>query len=549
MGLLVLEDLGRSFGPVRALHGVSLTVAPGTVHCVLGENGAGKSTLCNLVYGGFAPTTGTMTLRGRRYRPGSPAQALAHGVAMVHQHFSLVPTMTVEQNLLLGGRGLRLRKADLGRRLERIAGEFGLTVPRDALVGDLPIGARQRVEIVKALLPGPDLVLLDEPTAVLDGPEIEALIATCRAVAASGRSVVLVTHKLGEVAAAADEATVLRSGTVAGGGPLAGDASVPRLLALMLGRDPDDLDPAVTAGLGVRVDVATGDATDVDAATGDATVGDAAAERAGGSAGREPVLRVEGITLGRAGRTRILADVSLTLAPGEIVGIAGVEGNGQSDLVHVLSGATRADAGTVHLGGVDITRATPARRTALGLGVVPEDRHHEAMVGAMSVAENLYLARLGDFRRFGLLDRRRLDTAAADVIASFDIRTSSPRTPMGSLSGGNQQKVVLAREVAIPGLKVLIAAQPTRGLDVGAVDHVLARLRAVAAGGVAVLVVSSELPELLALCDRIHVAYSGRLLGPVPAGGERAADEIGALMTGAGRSAAAPANEETGAVA
>jgi general nucleoside transport system ATP-binding protein len=542
--LLDIRGLGRDFGTVRALHDVDLRIEAGAVHCVLGENGAGKSTLCNLVYGGTAPTTGTMHLSGQPYRPSSPAQALSKGVAMVHQHFSLIPTMTVEQNLLLGGRGLRPQVARLSRRLEQIADEFGLSVPRSARVGDLPVGARQRVEIVKALLPDPDLILLDEPTAVLDGKEIGALLATCRTIADSGRSVVLVTHKLGEVARVADEATVLRAGTVAGGGRLS-QVPVPRLLSLMIGRDPADLDPALAAGLGV--DTLGVDALGVDALGGDtldvtpaATApSDPPPAPTGGPTGIDDVeraaaaaLSVTGLDLTRPDGTRALDGIEIRLLPGEIVGIAGVEGNGQSELVRVLSGALKPQGGLVELGGVDITHALPSRRTALGLGVVPEDRHAEAMVGDLSVAENLYLGRLGDFRRAGLLDHRRMEASARDVIDAFGIRTSGPRAPMRSLSGGNQQKVVLARELAVPGLRVLIAAQPTRGLDIGAVDHVLHQLRAAAASGIAVLVVSSEVPELLALCDRIVVGYSGRLLGPISTSSPTASRDIGALMTG-----------------
>ncbi|BCY08673.1 ABC transporter ATP-binding protein [Actinoplanes sp. L3-i22] len=509
--LLHLDGLGKRYGAVSALHDVSLSIAPGTVHCVLGENGAGKSTLCNLINGSVRPSGGTMRLHGRAYAPGSPAAALGRGVAMVHQHFSLVPTLTVRENLLLattGGTGLRGRTATLTGRLARIADEYGLRVRLDQRVAELPVGDRQRVEIVKALLPDPDLVLLDEPTGVLDGAGIDALIGVCRAMAASGRSVVLVTHKLGEVSRAADVATVLRAGTVAGGGRLA-DVPVPRLLALMLGHDAGELEATVAGA----------DTGRVRRATGTAAPGPA-------------VLRAERLRLTRRDGTRALDGVDLQVRAGEIVGIAGVEGNGQSELVRVLSGALRADSGTVHVGADELTTATPAARTSAGLGVVPEDRHQEGMVGAMSVAENLFLGRLGGFRRRGLLDRKAMDAAAAEVIAAYAVRTPGPRAGLGSLSGGNQQKVVLARELSIDGLRVLIAAQPTRGLDVGAVGQVLTRLREAADRGVAILVVSSEVEQLLALCDRILVSYRGRLLGPIPAGSSAAPAEIGALMTG-----------------
>ncbi|WP_181782714.1 ABC transporter ATP-binding protein [Pseudonocardia pini] len=549
-GLLELSGLGKRYGAVGdtwALHDVSLSVAAGTVHCVLGENGAGKSTLCNLVNGGVRATTGRMALRGETYSPGSPADALGRGVAMVHQHFSLVSTMTVQENLQL------VRRRGLRERLDRIADEFGLVVDTGRRVADLPVGARQKVEIVKALLPDPDLVLLDEPTGVLDGAEIDALIGTCQAVAASGRAVVLVTHKLGEVARVADAATVLRNGSVAGGGRLS-EVPVPRLLSLMLGKDPADLDADTAGAVGLEPTEIGGNARSAPSegagtalsarnvhpassegagtALSARNVHPASSEGAGTALSARNVLSVRGLTVRGPDGTSALAAADLDLRAGEITGIAGVEGNGQSELVRVLSGALRPTEGTVLLADTDITTATPAVRTRHGLGVVPEDRHHEGIVGALSVAENLFLADLDRFRRRGLLQRKALDAAAAAVIAEYRIRTDGPRAEMRSLSGGNQQKVVLARELAIDGLRVLVAAQPTRGLDVGAVAAVLARLREAADRGVAVLVVSSEVPELLALCDRILVGYRGRLLGPVDAREPTAAAEIGALMTG-----------------
>jgi simple sugar transport system ATP-binding protein len=388
-------------------------------------------------------------------------------------------------------------------------------VDTGARVAELPVGARQKVEIVKALLPDPDLVLLDEPTAVLDGAEIDALVGTCQSLAASGRAVVLVTHKLGEVSRVADVATVLRGGTVAGGGRLS-EVPVRRLLSLMLGHGTDAA--AGAAGL------------DPDAAVG---VGLAAPRQVRDRAEPGPaVLTARRLVVTRPDGVRAVDGADLDVRAGEILGIAGVEGNGQSELVRVLSGALRPDGGEVHLGEHRITTAPPARRTALGLGVVPEDRQHEAMVADMTVAENLFLADLGRFRRRGFLRRGAMERAAAAVIREFAVRAPGPGTPMRALSGGNQQKVVLARELAVAGLTVLVAAQPTRGLDVGAVGHVLARLREAADRGVAVLVVSSEVPELLALCDRVLVGYRGRLLGPVETTSPTAAADIGALMSG-----------------
>ncbi|AQA06057.1 sugar ABC transporter [Mycobacterium sp. MS1601] len=494
--LLTMAGVRKSFGSVRALDEVTLSVKPRSVHCILGENGAGKSTLCNSIYGTVSPDAGTMTLAGADYRPRSPADALNAGVAMVHQHFSLISTMTVADNLLLGRDGFRPPRKQLTRDLDRIADSYGLAVDTGATVSDLTVGARQRVEIVKALLRDPRLILLDEPTAVLDPKEIDALIATCAALTADGKSVVLITHKLGEVARAADEATVLRAGTVVGGGRLS-DVELPTLLQLMLG----DAAPAVHTQ---RRRPAT--------------------QVAG--------LEVNGLTVTRDDGSIALKNVELTVGQGEIVGIAGVEGNGQSELTSVLSGALPADTGTVAVGDCDLTTATPGQRTAAGLAVIPEDRHAEGMVGAMTIAENIALPRLRTYRRWGLLDRGRMRSDAAAAITTFSVRASGPDATMASLSGGNQQKVVLARELSTPGLRVVVAAQPTRGLDAGAVAAVLDRLRDAADAGAAVLVTSSEIDELIAVCDRIVVAYRGTLLGSISTDSPSAASEVGALMTG-----------------
>ncbi|MCX4094089.1 ABC transporter ATP-binding protein [Nocardia sp. alder85J] len=518
---LELTGVGTSFGAVRALSEVDITVRRGEVHCVLGENGAGKSTLCNLVYGSATPDTGAMRLFGEPYRPRRPADALRRGIAMVHQHFSLVPTLTVAENLLLGPAArLRPRRAELTARLSAITAEYGLRVDPAARVDTLSVGERQTIEIVKCLLAEPNLVLLDEPTAVLGPAEVTALLDTCRRIAAAGRAVVLITHKLGEIERVADTATVLRGGRVAGSGPLT-DFTRDDLVGLMVGGRLADLDPLLVLGDSPPPTAAAG--PPAGAAAAGVTAATAAA----------PVLRVEGLRLVRGDGAALLDGLELEVRAGEIVGIAGVAGNGQSELVAVLSGARRPDAGRVEFGGREITQANVAVRTAAGLGVIPEDRHHEGCIPAMSVAENLCLGRLHRWRRRGLLDRRGLRDTAAAAIAAHGIRAASPDAPMHTLSGGNQQKVVVARELALDPLRCLIAAQPTRGLDLGAVDAVLTQLRGAAAAGAAVLLVSHELPELLALCDRILVAYRGRLLGPVDPAAGQAADAIARLMLGA----------------
>ncbi|MYW67052.1 ATP-binding cassette domain-containing protein [Streptomyces sp. SID8379] len=504
---LRITSLTKSYAGVSALDGVDLVVRPGTVHCVLGENGAGKSTLCHAVGGSLVPDSGTLNLYGQEYAPRRPADALAAGVALVHQHFSLVATLTVEQNLRL------LRLPGLTDRLARVRDEYGLDVQLDAVVGELPVAARQQVEIVKALLRQPRLLLLDEPTGVLGPAETDALLATCRRIAETGGAVVLVTHKLGEAVRAGDEATVLRGGRVAGGGPLA-ELGTRHLVPMMIGRAADTLDASLAGAVGLAEPAA------------------AAGREA--PRGGEVALRLTDITVRRSDGTHALDGVDLDVARGEIVGIAGVEGNGQSELMAVLGGSLAPAGGSVVLGGRDVTRDGPAVRTRAGLGVVPEDRHHEGCVPELSVAENLHLGHLGRFRRWGvLLDRAALARATADAVAEHGIRAAGPAAPMASLSGGNQQKVVLARELALDPLVALAAAQPTRGLDIGAVDAVHTRIREAAARGAGVLLVSAELDELLALSDRVLVAYRGRLLGPVDPRDANARERMGELMLGA----------------
>ncbi|WP_327435957.1 ABC transporter ATP-binding protein [Streptomyces sp. NBC_01201] len=513
---LEITGLTKSFGTMRALDEVDLVVESGTVHCVLGENGAGKSTLCHVVGGSLVPDEGGLRLYGSPYAPRRPADALAAGIAMVHQHFSLVPTLTVEENLRL----LRLR--DLPRRVARVRDEYGLELELGARVGELPVGVRQRVEIVKALLREPRLLVLDEPTGVLGPAETDALLATCRRIAGSGHAVVLVTHKLGEVARAGDAATVLRGGRVSGGGPLS-ELPPERLVPLMIGRPAGSLDagPAGTIGL----------------APEESGPGKDAAPRPGAAAphGRTgAALRLRDVGVRRADGTSTLDGVSLDVGFGEVVGVAGVEGNGQSELMALLGGSLAPTSGSVELDGRDLTRATPRERSRAGLGVVPEDRLHEGCVPQLRVSDNLFLGRLDRFRRYGVfLDRRAMGRAADEVLTGHGIRAAGPAALMSSLSGGNQQKVVLARELALDPLVCLAAAQPTRGLDIGAVGAVHARIRDAAAAGTGVLVVSSELSELLVLCDRIVVAYRGELLGPVDPSAPDARDRIGALMLGA----------------
>jgi simple sugar transport system ATP-binding protein len=513
--LLAIEGVAKRFGALPALADVSLSIAAGEIHGLLGENGAGKSTLCNIVFGVHRADDGGMRLGGVPYCPTGPADALRAGVAMVHQHFSLVPDLSVVDNLLLGQARGFLRRGAFAAQVMSLSEEFGLAVRPHAQVQDLSVGERQRVEIVKCLMRRPRLLVLDEPTAVLLPDEIDGLLRVCESVAASGCGIVLVTHKLAEIRRTAHRVTVLRLGRVVARSTAPAE-EIDRLVRAMIQRDPEKADAAVQAAIG------------------EATVApDASAAPAAPSAKEaEVVLRVERLGRRDAEGVRRLDSIDFDVHRGEIVGIAGVEGNGQSDLVAVLSGMSASTEGGFRVGGEAMTGLPPRALTAAGIGVVPEDRHREGCVPAMSLAHNLALDRLARYRnRLGLVDRAALSRDARDRMQAFDIRAASADALFSSLSGGNQQKAVLARELTLPGLRLLVAAQPTRGLDVGAVEAIYGHIRAAARRGVAVLLSSSELDELLAVADRLLVMYRGRVMGECDARGANR-ERIGAWMAG-----------------
>lgn len=502
--LLALESLGKRFDSLQALKDVSLEFRAGEVHCLLGENGAGKSTLCNLIFGVYRPDEGVMRFAGKEWSPSGPAEALENGIAMVHQHFSLVPRMTVVENLMLGQSSGILKRRQFAAMIRATAERFGFTLDPEAVVGELSVGERQRTEIVKCLMREPRLLVLDEPTAVLPPGEIGALLDICRRVADSGRAVILVTHKLAEIAKVADRVSVLRGGQVVAKAEMA-SADMGALVRAMVGREVKSLDVALAEEVPARFP-----AEDIKAPY---------------------ALVCDGLGVrDRHGAAR-LDNFTLEIRAGEIVGLAGVEGNGQSELGMVLAGLLRPSAGRFFIGETDLTYAGAAAVTAAGGGIVPEDRHAVACVTAMSVAENMYLNKLGQFTRFGLLRRKALNEAARGLMRNFDVRAAGPEATFSGLSGGNQQKAVLARELTLSPLKALIAAQPTRGLDINAVEAVYRQIRAAANHGAGVLLISSELDELIAVADRIVVLYRGRLVGERPArASERGA--IGALMSG-----------------
>ena len=520
MALLELRRVSKRFGAVLALDNITLDVARGEVHCLLGENGAGKSTLCNLIFGVHRPDTGRITFNGEPFAPNGPIDALRQGIAMVHQHFSLVGTMTVVENLMMGRARRILEPREVIARMQRLADEYQLEVDPWRVVRDLSVGERQRVEIIKCLLGDPQLLVLDEPTAVLPPGEVDSFLTVCRRVADSQRAVILVTHKLAEIAKVADRTTVLRHGKVVETVEMEG-ADMRGLVRSMIGHEIQTGGGVLAATLGLA---------DGAAADGNARAQASTAPRPGVEAS-PPALELKGVSYRDAGGVTRLDDVTLTVRSHEVVGIAGVEGNGQSELGAILAGLASASAGQIKVDGIDLTGATPKDITACGVGIVPEDRHAVACVSELSIAENLCLGATERFSRFGLLDRAAMGKAAGALMREFDVRASNPDAPMSSLSGGNQQKAVLARELTLSPLKFLLAAQPTRGLDVSAVEAVYSRIQAARDRGLGVLLISSELSELIAVSDRVAVIYRGRIVGEMAATAANR-EAIGAMMSG-----------------
>lgn len=516
-----MAGVTRRFGRTLALDGADLELAPGEVHGVLGENGAGKTTLLNVLAGMLVPDAGRIEIDGEPVRFHTPRDAWGRGVAMVHQHFKLVDPLTVLENLALGrrqrGHGLRLPYAELRERLDALVARTGLAVEPDRVVGTLAVGERQRVEILKALLRDPRVLILDEPTAVLTPPEADALFALLRELARDGRTVVLVAHKLDEVLAVADRVTVLRRGRTVFS--VAAAATGPEeLVREMVGAEaPAVLPPAPGSSHAAAGSGATGGPAVGAPGTGPAP------SRAPG-AGADPVARLEGVGVRRGGALWALHNATLEVFRGEIVGIAGVEGNGQRELALVLAGRLAPDAG----------RATLPPR----IGFIPQDRTVEGLALDLDLVENVALA-FHDREAGPWMPWRALRSRTAELVRRYDVRGPGPLARAGALSGGNQQKLVVGRELAVAG-DLLVAENPTRGLDVGAAAFVWDELRRVTRGEGAleragappgVVLVTADLEEALALSDRLFVLARGRL-HPVPPE-RRSRSGLGELMLAA----------------
>jgi general nucleoside transport system ATP-binding protein len=498
---LELRGITKRFGRIVANDGVDFDLRAGEVHALLGENGAGKSTLMSILYGLYRPDEGQVVVRGEPVTIDSPRAAIDLGIGMVHQHFMLIPVMTVAENIVLAdeprsGAGLLDVHAADGR-VRELSDRFGLAVDPDAVIEDVSVGQQQRVEILKALYRDASILVLDEPTAVLTAQETQELFRVLRALRDDGKAIVFISHKLGEVLEIADRVTVLRRGkrvdTVTTEG-----ASEESLARLMVGRD-----------VLLRVD------------------------KAPAKAG-EPILEIDDLHVRDDRGLPAVQGVGLTVRAGEIVALAGVDGNGQSELVEAITGLRAIEQGTMRVEGRDRTGASARDLVGAGISHIAEDRHRRGLVLNFSIAENLALReyRTPKYSRRGLLSTRRMVSVARSLIREFDVRGGEPETMAAALSGGNQQKVVIAREIA-NNPRVLVAAQPTRGLDVGAIEFVHRRLVAERDAGRGILLVSLESEEVRSLADRIVVIYEGQIAGEFPP--DASEEELGIAMTGGGR--------------
>ncbi len=505
-----MQGIDKSFGPIWANRGASLEVMPGEIHALVGENGAGKSTLMRILGGLMKPDAGRIEINGRDVTGWSTNEAIAAGIGIVHQHFMLVPTLTVAENLVLGCEPKRRGILDYSRAAEdvrKLTNETGLVVAGDRKVSDLSVGEAQRVEILKALFRGAKILVLDEPTAVLSPPEVRELWTVLRRLRDSGGTIVLITHRLDEVVDLSDTITVMRAGR-----------TVERIRTI-------DTNPSEIARSMVGREVSL-------------SAGKRVAPRADVSEPRlNEGLEVRSLCINGSRGVRVVDGVSFSIKPGEILGIAGVDGNGQTELIECLAGLRIVSSGEILIDGIDVTRKPVAARHDAGLSHIPEDRQRRGLVLEYTVADNLVLGLQDRFTKNGVMDGDLVMENALRQISSFDIRPGNPALAARTLSGGNQQKVIIAREMS-RGFSVLLASQPTRGVDVGAIEFIHQQLLAAREAEKAILLVSAELNEVLALSDRIAVMYRGKFAVVMPAS-EASEDVLGEYMIGAKKSSAA----------
>ncbi|MBT8197758.1 MAG: ABC transporter ATP-binding protein [Acidimicrobiia bacterium] len=496
---LELRGITKRFPGVLANDSVDLTVRQGEILGLLGENGAGKTTLMNILYGLYSATEGEILVDGQPQQFSGPGDAIAAGIGMVHQHFMLVPVFTVTENVVLGveptlaGGVLDLKQAR--GDVERISAQYGLEVPPDAYIEDLPVGTQQRVEIIKVLFRDARFLIFDEPTAVLTPQEVEDFFGIVRKLKDDGKGIVFITHKLGEVLGIADRINVLRRGKIVGEA-IPGEVSESQLAEMMVGR-PVDLVVAKTA-----------------------------------AQPKEPVLTVDDLVVADDFGNPVIHDVSFEVRAGEIVGVAGVQGNGQSELVEALTGLSQVVSGHITILGQDVSKATPREIHDIGVAHVPEDRQRSGLVLPFTITENMVLDSYHEdpYSRGIAMDWDATAKMAATLVEQYDVRTPSIDVPVSNLSGGNQQKVIVAREFG-HDVKLVVASQPTRGLDVGSIEYIHERIVQERDEGAAILIVSTELDEILALSDRILVMYRGRIVAEVKPE-ETTPTDLGLYMAG-----------------
>jgi simple sugar transport system ATP-binding protein len=492
------KGITKRFPGVLANDQVDFDLRKGEIHALLGENGAGKTTLMNIIYGLYQADAGEIFLDSRQVDIRTSKDAIAQGIGMVHQHFMLIPVFTVAENIMLGAetvRRLALDQRGVAAQVRKVSHQYGLDVDPDAYVKDLPVGVQQRVEIVKALYRKADILILDEPTAVLTPQEANDLFRIMRELASRGASIIFITHKLKEVLAVADRITVMRDGQVVGT-VTPQETNEPQLAAMMVGRE-------------VILKVEKGPAQP-----------------------GEEVLRVESLHVFDDRGVEAVRGMSFSVRAGEVLGVAGVQGNGQTELVEALTGLRQPHSGAVTMMEHDVMGKPPRPIIETGVAHIPEDRQRHGLVLPFPVTDNLILCTyyLSPFARGGVLNHEAIDENGRQLVREFDVRTPSPYVPVSKLSGGNQQKVIVARELSRP-IKLLIANQPTRGLDVGSIEYIHEEIVRMRDAGCGVLLVSAELDEIMALSDRIVVMYQGQIMDTLPAD-QATKEQLGLLMAG-----------------